>query len=63
MHAVKDTMTPRRNIRTIILVLWAVLLCFVIVGELLPSRSAVMVVVGRLQINDKVEHFCAYVAL
>ena len=56
-------MTFRRNIRTIILAFWAVLLCCVVVGELLPAASPVMVAVGRLHINDKVQHFCAYLAL
>ena len=46
-----------------LLVLWAVLICCVIVGELLPGASSVMVAVGRLHINDKVQHFCAYLAL
>src|ERR1039458_10592221 len=32
-------------------------------GSLLPAASPVMVAVGRLRINDKVQHFCAYLAL
>jgi len=56
-------MTFRRNIRTIILSFWAVLLCCVVIGELLPAASPVMAAVGRLHINDKVQHFCAYLAL
>jgi hypothetical protein len=32
----------------------------VVVGSLLPAASPVMVAVGRLNINDKVEHFGAY---
>ena len=47
----------------LILVLWAVLICFVVVGSLLPAASPVMVGIGRLHINDKVMHFCAYLAL
>jgi VanZ family protein len=47
----------------LILALWAVLMGCVVVGSLLPASSAVMVAVGRLHINDKVLHFCAYVAL
>jgi VanZ family protein len=35
----------------------------VIVGSLLPAASPVMVAIGRLGINDKVQHFCAYLTL
>jgi VanZ family protein len=35
----------------------------VVVGSLLPAASPVMAALGRLNINDKVEHFCAYLAL
>ena len=49
--------------RTVVLVLWAVLICCVVIGSLLPATSPVMVDIGRLHINDKVLHFCAYVAL
>ncbi len=52
-----------QNKRTVLMVLWAVLICCVIVGSLLPAASPVMVAVGRLHINDKVQHFCAYLAL
>jgi len=37
----------------------AVLIGCVIVGSLAPATSTVMVDIGRLQINDKVMHFCA----
>ena len=47
----------------LILSLWGVLICCVVVGSLLPAASPVMVAVGRLHINDKVQHFCAYLAL
>ena len=49
--------------RTVVMVLWAVLICCVIIGSLLPATSPVMVDIGRLHINDKVLHFCGYVAL
>jgi VanZ family protein len=49
--------------RTLILVLWAVLICCVVIGSLLPAANPVMVDIGRLHINDKVMHFCAYFAL
>ena len=56
-------MLREQNKRTLILSLWAVLMCCVVVGSLLPAASPVMVAVGRLHISDKVLHFCAYVAL
>jgi hypothetical protein len=49
--------------RTLSLILWAALLCCVVIGSLAPAASALMVAIGRLSINDKVMHFCAYVAL
>ena len=45
---------PPETRRALILVLWAVLICFVGVGSLLPVESPVMVDIGRLHINDKV---------
>jgi VanZ family protein len=56
-------MTAEREKRNLIVMLWAVLLCCVVVGEPLPAASPVMVAVGHLHINDKVQHFCAYLAL
>jgi VanZ family protein len=56
-------MLREQNKRTVILVLWVVLICCVVVGSLLPASSAVMVAVGRLHVSDKVLHFCAYLAL
>ena len=58
-----DSMLREQNKRTVILVLWAVLICCVVIGSLLPAASSVMVAVDRLHISDKVLHFCAYVAL
>jgi hypothetical protein len=49
--------------RTLILVLWAVLICCVIIGSLLPGASPIMVAIGRLHIWDKLLHFSAYLAL
>ena len=46
-----------------ILAFWAVLICCVVVGSLLPAASPVMVAVGRLHVSDKVLHFCTYLAL
>ena len=45
------------------LLLWAALMCCVVIGSLLPATSPVMVDIGRLHVNDKVMHFCAYLAL
>jgi hypothetical protein len=58
-----DSMHREQTRRTILVVLWAVLICCVIIGSLLPAASALMVAIGRLHINDKVQHFCAYLAL
>jgi VanZ like family len=49
--------------RKVILLLWAVLICCVVIGSLLPAASPLMVAIGRLHINDKAQHFCAYLAL
>jgi hypothetical protein len=49
--------------QTFILVLWVFLICCVVVGELLPAASPVMVAIGRLHIWDKLQHFGAYLAL
>jgi VanZ family protein len=38
-------------------------MCCVVIGSLLPAASPVIVDIGRLHINDKVMHFCAYLAL
>ena len=51
------------KLHALILVLWAVLVCCVVIGELLPAASPVMVAIGRLYIWDKLQHFGAYLAL
>ena len=43
--------------------LWACAIAVVIVGSLLPPTSKPMELIGELQVNDKVEHFCAYFVL
>ena len=48
---------------TAILLAWAVFVCCVVVGSLLPATSPVMAAVGRLHVSDKVLHFAAYLAL
>ena len=58
-----DSMLREQNKHTVILVLWAVLICCVVIGSLLPATSPVIVAVGRLHISDKAQHFCAYAAL
>ena len=58
-----DSMLREPSNHTALLAVWAVLICCVVVGSLLPAASPVMVAVGRLHINDKVQHFGAYLAL
>ena len=49
--------------RTLVLALWAILICCVVIGSLSSAASPVVVDIGRLRINDKVMHFSAYLAL
>jgi VanZ family protein len=49
--------------RTLILVLWAVLICCVVIGSLAPAASSLMVAIGSLHIWDKLQHFGAYLSL
>ena len=49
--------------RHLIMLLWAVLICCVVIGSLLPAASPVMVELGSLHINDKLLHFGAYLTL
>jgi VanZ family protein len=51
------------NKRPAILALWALLICCVVLGSLLPAASPAMEALGRLHINDKILHFAAYLAL
>jgi VanZ family protein len=52
-----------QHMRTALMVLWAVLIGCVVAGSLLPASTPVMVAVGRLNIDDKMMHFGAYLAL
>lgn len=52
-----------RSRRSMLLILWGVLVGCVVIGSLLPAASPVMIAIGRLGINDKVQHFCAYLML
>jgi hypothetical protein len=54
---------PPEARHTIILAMWAVLICCVVIGSLLPAASPIMVAIGRLHIWDKLQHFGAYLAL
>lgn len=56
-------MLPTQKKRAVLLALWAALLCCVVIGSLLPAAFPAMVHIRRLRINDKVMHFCAYLAL
>ena len=58
-----NSMLREPNDRTLLPVLWVVLICCVVIGTLLPATSPVMAAVGRMYISDKVLHFCAYLAL
>ena len=58
-----DSMLREPSNHTALLTVWAVLMGCVVVGSLLPAASPVMVAVGRLHVNDKVQHFGAYLAL
>jgi len=49
--------------RALILVIWAALICCVVVGSLAPAASSLMVAVGRLHVWDKLQHFGAYLVL
>jgi len=53
----------RRNVPTLIRVLWVVLICCVVVGSLLPGSSPAIVAIGRLHISLKLMHYCAYTLL
>jgi VanZ family protein len=58
-----DSMLREPSNHTALLAVWAVLICCVVIGSLLPAASPVIVDISRLQISDKVLHFCAYLAL
>ena len=55
-------LTPQTQ-QALTLVCWTALICCVVVGSLSPAASPVMSAVGRLHINSKVMHFCAYLTL
>lgn len=44
-------------------VLWALAVCVVAVGSLLPASSSPIRAINSLHISDWVEHFCAYAFL
>ncbi len=54
---------PPKMRHALVLVLWAALICCVVIGSLSPAASPVIMGIGRLHISDKVMHFCAYLAL
>lgn len=49
--------------RVPLLSLWSVLIGCAIVGSLLPAASPIMAGIARLHINDKLQHFSAYLTL
>ena len=58
-----NSMLREPNNHTLLLALWAVLICCVVIGSLAPAASPLMVAIGRLHIWDKLQHFGAYLAL
>jgi len=58
-----DSMPREQNKRTVLMVLWAVVICCAAVGSLLPARSPVVRAIGRLPVSQNVLHFCAYTSL
>ena|SRR5579872_4613521 len=44
-------------------ILWILAILTVIVGSLLPSNSSPMILLNRLPVSDKIEHFFAYFVL
>jgi VanZ family protein len=58
-----DSMVREPSNHRALLGVWAVLICCVVVGSLLPAANPVMVAIGRLHIWDKLQHFGAYLAL
>jgi hypothetical protein len=43
--------------------LWCAAILIVVIGELLPGRSPLLRWVGSFGVNDKIEHFTAYLVL
>src|SRR5947199_9582399 len=62
-HRAKQFSLNSGGNRTFLLTIWAVLVSLVVIGSLAPAASSLMTAVGSLHINDKVQHFCAYLAL
>lgn len=48
---------------SLILILWALLICCVVVGSLLSAKSPVITAVGQFPVNGMTLHFAAYLAL
>jgi len=55
--------TSIKTPRTLVLSLWRVLISCVAIGSLLPAASPLMVAIGRVQVWDRLQHFCAYLTL
>ena len=56
-------MLREQHIHTVFMILWAVLICCVVIGSLVPAASPVIVAIGRVHISLKVLHFVAYTSL
>jgi hypothetical protein len=53
----------KKSWRSVILLLWGVLIGCIVFGSLLPASSGVINAIGLLHVSDKVQHFAAYLAL
>jgi VanZ family protein len=53
---------PRRQ-RTLLRVLWLLLLLFIVTGSLLPGDSLPLKLLGEFEVSDKLLHFVAYACL
>ena len=58
-----NSMLREQHIHTVFMILWAVLICCVVIGSLVPAASPVIVAIGRVHISLKVLHFVAYTSL
>ncbi len=61
--AVSGSRLSRAAIEGVVSGIWALLLCCVVAGSVLPATSSVMLEVGRLPLNGNGLHFCAYLSL
>ena len=58
-----ETMSLSPVQRCVLRWVWAVAVCFVVIGSLLPGSSPLLGLIGHLTISDKILHFSAYLIL